>query len=133
MKKHRRVADDEASEEESGSDAPEPSRRPQLEIADVGGGPDDIADDELHDVPPGELSSFPFRDMDRTFALCFQQDEFAALSMKTRKSQSDLNLKDIAETYGPLLQQDFSVDVAAAGSTVFVRGAVAEIVDILCP
>ena len=38
--------------------------------------------------------------------------------MKTRKSQSDLNLKDIAETYGPLLQQDFSVDVAAAGTPV---------------
>ena len=69
---------------------------------------------QLHDVPPGELSSFPFRDIDRTFALCLQQDELAALSMKTRKSQSDLNLKDIAETYGQLLQQDFTVDVTDA-------------------
>ena len=56
------------------------------------------------------------------FALCLQQDELAALSMKTRKSQSDLNLKDIAETYGPLLQQDFSVDVAAAGSARALAG-----------
>ena len=73
---------------------------------------------QLHDVPPGELSSFPLRDIDRTFALCLQQDELAALSMKTRKSQSDLNPKDIAETYGQLLQQDFPVDVAAAGTAV---------------
>ena len=52
--------------------------------------------------------------MDRTFALCLQQDELAALAMKTGESQSDLNLKDIAETYGQLLQQDFPVDVTAA-------------------
>ena len=73
---------------------------------------------QLHDVPPGELFSFPFRDIARTFALFLQQDELAAFSMKTRKSQNDFNLKDIAETYGPLLQRDFSVDVAAAGTAV---------------
>ena len=69
---------------------------------------------QLHDVPPGELSSFPLRDIDRTFALCLQQDEVAAISMKTQKNQNDFNLKDIAETYGQLLQQDFPVDVTAA-------------------
>ena len=73
---------------------------------------------QLHDVPPGELSNFPLRDINRTFALCPQQDDLAALFMKTRKGQSDLNLKDIADTYGPLLQRDFSVDVAAAGTAV---------------
>ena len=73
---------------------------------------------QLHDVPPGELSSFPLRDIDITFALCLQQDEVAAISMKTQKSHNDFNLKDIAETYGPLLQRDFSVDVAAAGRAV---------------
>ena len=73
---------------------------------------------QLHDVPPGELSNFPPRDIDRTFSLFLQQDELAALSMKTQKSQNDFNLKDIADTYGPLLQRDFSVDVAAAGTAV---------------
>ena len=49
-------------------------------------------------------------------SLCLQQDDLEALTSKTRKSQSDLDLKDIHDTYGPLLNQSFAKDAAAAGA-----------------
>ena len=100
MKKPRKAAD-EVSEENWESDASQTRRQPAMEIADVGGGDIEAVDVDAGDVPPGERSNFPVADVAQALALRFQQDDMAALSSKTRKSKSDLDLKDMHEAYSP--------------------------------
>ena len=75
-----------------------------MELVDVGGGGDGIEEVYEDDVLPRDSSSFPVHDIARAISLCFQQDDISALSTKSRKSQADVDLKDIDETYGTLLK-----------------------------
>ena len=118
IKKPKRPLQDTVSEVESDSDDAEHRGRPAVEFADMGGGLDDGQDDHDLDVQPGELSSFPLRDVTRTISLCFQQDDIASLPSKTRKSQGDVDLIHLDDTYGSLLHQNLSFNVATAASHV---------------
>ena len=92
--------------EDSSSDEGEPRAKTVLELVDVGGGDDgNEADAGEGEVPSSDISNFPVNDIARALSLCFQQDDVAALSSKSRKSQADLDLKDIDDTYGPLWRQ----------------------------
>ena len=79
----------------------------------MGGGGEECADDGEHDAPPSEVSNYPLRDAIRTISLCFQRDEISSIPTKTRKSQSDLNLKQMDEIYSPLLTTGFARDAGA--------------------
>ena len=118
VKKPKRPLQDTVSEDESDSDDAEHRGRPAVEFADVGGGNDDGQDVHDLDVPPGEMSNFPLHDVTRTISLCFQQDDIASLPSKTRKSQGDVDLIHLDDTYGSLLHQNLSFNVAAATSHV---------------
>ena len=85
----------------------------ELEFVDLGGGDNIAANIAGEEVPLGEVSSFPLTDPMTTLSLCFQEAELAALDTKKRKSQSDLGLRVLRDTYAPLLQQDFSLDSQA--------------------
>ena len=119
VKKPRIIADDESSEKNSDSDACETRRRPAMEMADVGGGDIDAIDLDAGDVPPGERSNFPVANIAQALALCFQHDDLAALPSKTRKSQSDLDLKDMHDAYTPLLEHpNFGLQAATAAAAI---------------
>ena len=119
VKKPTRPREDSDSEHhESDSDCAEERPRPSMELVDMGGGGDDIFDVHDDDVPPCEVSNFPLRDIARTLSLCLQQDDLAALPSKTRKSQSDLGLQHLDETYSSLLNQSFAVDARFAALDV---------------
>ena len=84
-----------------------------MELVDIGGGDDDTLDAHDHDVPPSELSNFPLHDITKAISFCLQQEDISALSTKSRKSQADLDLKDIDDTYDALLKQSFALDAAS--------------------
>ena len=65
-------------------------------------------DDADTDIPVGQVSRYPLQDVNKTIALCFQQKDLTSLETKSRKSQADLDLKDLERNYRSLLQQDFS-------------------------
>ena len=78
-------------------------------------------------MPPGERSNFPVKDLAQALAACFQQDDLAALPSKTRKSQSDLDLKNMDEAYTPLLSQlSFGLHGAAAAAALVELPSFAE-------
>ena len=81
--------EDAASEDESDI-AVAPAKR-GMEFVDMGGGDDEAFDIPDFDVPPTEISRFPFHDVTNAMALCLQQHDIAALSSKTRRSQADLD------------------------------------------
>ena len=114
VKKSDKPLDDAESEHESEDDDLNRRTIPAVELVDMGGGDNDNEDADVEDVPIGELSSFPLKDVMTTLSLCLQQGELASLDTKTRKSKSDLNLKALDDTYASLLQQDFAMDSGAA-------------------
>ena len=87
--------------------------RPAIELVDMGGGHHDDADEATEEVPIGEVSSFPLTDVASTHALCFQEDELAVLDTKRRKSKSDESMRELRETYAPLLKANFRLDASA--------------------
>jgi hypothetical protein len=119
VKKPRRTVGDAASEcEDSDSDA-EPRARNTIGLVDIGGGDDD-GDEVSDDVPLNQISRFPLEDITRALSLCLQQEDIEALSTKSRKSQADLDLKDVHDTYAGLLKQSFGLQPAS--TTLEVRG-----------
>ena len=100
------------------SDDGETRQRREVELVDIGGGADDTADGHDHDVPPEEVSRFILQDVTQAVACCLQQEDIALISTKTRKSQADLDLKDLAATYDTLLSQNFGFTATAASGGV---------------
>ena len=112
----RADAAEHADSEEPDTDSEDGEARPrqEVELVDIGGGADDTAVGHEHDVPPEEVSRFPLHDVTKAVACCFQQEDIASISTKTRKSQADLDLKQLAETYDTLLSQSFGFTATAA-------------------
>eukprot|EP00969_Alexandrium_andersonii_P256927 11358562-Alexandrium_andersonii.AAC.1 len=75
----------------------------------MGGGGDEALDAPDHDVPPTEISRYPLLDVTNAMALCLQRHDIEAMSMKTRRSQGDLDLKHLDDTYETLLAQSFAL------------------------
>jgi hypothetical protein len=109
VKKPSRPHDNADSDCDSDSDAPATRTRPTVEFTDVGGGATDALDVEDDDAAPSEISSFPIYDIGKTISICLQQEELASLSSKTRKSQGDLDLQAVDETYAGLLKGNFGL------------------------
>jgi len=105
-------------ESEVESDDDENSRRPrvELEFEDIGGGDDGNVHADVEDVPVGERSRFPLEDVSTVLSLCFQKPGLQTIDAKGRKSQADLGLKTVADTYRALFQQeqDFGRDSDAS-------------------
>jgi hypothetical protein len=57
-----------------------------------------------------EVSSFPLHDVSKAISMCLQQEALASLPSQTRKSQGDMDLKALDDTYASLLQQDLGMD-----------------------
>ena len=102
---------DEDSELES-DDGAQPRRpRVEAELVDMGGGDGaDVDADMEEDVGVQDSSRFPLTDIPTRLALCLQQPHLASLDSKTRKSQADMDLKAVDQTYDTVLQQDFRMD-----------------------
>ena len=119
VKKPRRAPEHADSEEpDTDTDDGGARARQEVELVDIGGGADDIADGHEDDVPPGEICRFPLHDVTKAVACCLQQQDIASISTKTRKSQADLDLKHLAETYDTLLSQNFGFKATAASGAV---------------
>ena len=74
---------DEEAELESHEDNNPRRARAVAELVDIGGGNDGNVDAEMEDVPVGELSRRPLRDVMTTIELCFQQRDLASLDTKS--------------------------------------------------
>ena len=85
-----------------------------MEFADFGDGDLDAFDGSDDDVPPREFSSWSLCGIDRAIPPCLQHDDIASLPSKTRRSQDDLDLKHLGDTYATRLKQDFALDSAPA-------------------
>jgi hypothetical protein len=70
----------------------------------------DALDADAGDVPVCEVSSFPLHDVSKAISMCLQQEALASLPSQTRKSQGDMDLKALDDTYASLLQQDLAMD-----------------------
>ena len=103
---------DAESEVESDDDSPVRRSRNTAELVDMGGGDDGI-DADMDDVQAGEYSLHPLRDVASALALCFQQPHLVSLSCQKRKSQNDLNLKAVDQTYQTVLKQHFGLEAVA--------------------
>ena len=121
IRKPKKKVEDADSDDTSESEEPNDRMHSTMEFLDVGGGGDgDVLDACHEDVPCSEISNFPLHDVGKTIALCLQQDELGALPSKTRKSQGDLDLKALDDTYTALLKQDFGMELGA--KSVGLRG-----------
>jgi hypothetical protein len=86
---------------------------PAVELVDIGGGDNDTMDADIEDVPIGEVSSFPLRDVMATIAIAMLQGDLASLDSKRRKSKADLDSKALDDACAPHLQEDFGGDSGA--------------------
>jgi hypothetical protein len=93
---------------------------PAVELVDIGGGDNDTMDADIEDVPIGEVSSFPLRDVMATIAIAMLQGDLASLDSKRRKSKADLDSKALDDACAPHLQEDFGM---ASGATQLPRSS----------
>ena len=81
---------DEESELESDDDEKPRRARAELEFVDMGGGDDANVDADMADVPVGQVSRFPLRDVKTAISLCFQHPALDALDTKKAQEPSRL-------------------------------------------